>query len=173
MIGSYFQNNAVTVDTQNMRLILNLSAMNIMMADDETTSFIKTHAGSVYVPLKKIDNTICFSLNVMQQFFHTSYNISGSSIRLKASDETVSSAKVGSTPITAVSSLFAETKNTVTLPAGEQIFIEEETANYYKISDFDGNIYYYRKERHHNGKCNACQCRFLCTAQDKVQAAGQ
>ncbi len=146
MIGSYFQNNAVTVDTQNMRLILNLSAMNIMMADDETTSFIKAHAGSVYVPLKKIDNTICFSLNVMQQFFHTSYNISGSSIRLKASDETVSSAKVGSTPITAVSSLFAETKNTVTLPAGEQIFIEEETANYYKISDFDGNIYYTEKK---------------------------
>ena len=146
MIGSYLNNSAVAVDTAGKKLTLDLSRMNIMMADSETTALIKNYAGTVYVPLKEINDTLCFSLNTMEQFFNTSYNFSDGSIKLKAYDQSAKIAKVGNNAVSAFPSLFAETEDTITLAAGEQVFVNGETDNFYKISDFDGNVYYTEKQ---------------------------
>lgn len=145
MIGSYFNNSAVTVDTANKRLNLDTSLMNIMMADSETTALVKNYAGVVYVPLKEINDTLCFSINTMEQFFNTSCNFSDGSIKLKAYDRSEKIAKVGKNAVKASPSLFSESENSITLAAGEQVFVGGETTNYYKISDFDNNVYYVSK----------------------------
>ena len=46
--------SGITIDTANMKINIDLTRQNIIMADDATTNFVKKYAGTVYVPLKKI-----------------------------------------------------------------------------------------------------------------------
>lgn len=146
MIGKYFSNAAVSYDADKMELYLDTANMNILMADDEVTSLIKNYCGIAYIPLKKINNTICFSMNVMEPFFHTSFAVSDNTIKLRSYDGTVKVARVGNKNITAAPSLFSEADKEITIAANERIFIEGESDNFYKISDYDGNMYYVSKK---------------------------
>lgn len=149
MIGDYFDNDAITkIDKSAMKLYINLSAADIIMADDETTAFVKNNAGTVYIPLKSLNGNICFSMNVMEQFFHTGYTVSGNTIKLKPYDGSLKVARIGSKDIDAAVSLFSEgdtSATTISFKSGERIFIEGETSSYYKFSDFDGNTCYASK----------------------------
>ena len=146
MIGTFLRNEAITVDSANMRLSFDPGALKMMMADDETTAFVQKYAGTVYIPLKKINDTVCFSLTATEQLYHTTSSISGSRIRLKAYDGTAVVARVGESSVRAVSSLFSDSQETITLSPGQRIFIEGETDHYYKFADFDGNAYYTLKQ---------------------------
>jgi len=96
IIGSYASNPGIIVDTANQRLNINLAVQNIMMADEQTTNFIKTYAGTVYIPLIKIDDNLYFPLNTTQQFFKISYNVSGNEINLRAYSGKVSNIDLAS-----------------------------------------------------------------------------
>ena len=49
-----------------------------MMADDATTNFVKTYAGTVYIPLKEIESKLYVPLNTMEQFLKLSYTVNQS-----------------------------------------------------------------------------------------------
>lgn len=178
MIGEYFENNCISdIDTKEMKLYIDLSRANILMADDETTAFVKNNAGIVYIPLKSLNGEICFSMNVMQQFFHTGYSVSGDDIKLKSIDGSVQIARIGSEHADAACSLFSSgnTKSdTVTYNSGDMVFIEGETANYYKISDFNDNIGYILKSDVIVEDIDLSSIDFYAPRQTKFkQAAGQ
>ncbi|MBE6030494.1 MAG: hypothetical protein E7225_02710 [Clostridiales bacterium] len=148
MIGDYFDNDCITkIDKKAMKLYMDLTNANILMADDATTQFIKNNAGIVYIPLKQLNGNVCFSMNVMQQFFHTGYSVSGDDIKLKPIDGSVEIARIGSEYADAAVSLFStgEEDGKLTYTSGDMVFIEGETANYYKVSDFDDNTSYILK----------------------------
>lgn len=149
MIGKYFNNDCITsIDTKNMKLSIDLSRANIIMADDEVTSFVKNNAGIINIPLKSLNGNICFSMNVMEQFFHIGYSVSGTDIKLKPIDGSVKIARIGKSKTTAAASLFnngSSSSSAYSYSYGDMVFIEGTTTNYYKISDFDGNIGYILK----------------------------
>lgn len=146
MIGTYAENPGISVDLDNKRLIINLSAQNIMMADDATTDFVKAYAGNVYIPLRKIEKNLYFPLNTTDQFFKLSYTVSGNAIKMRAYSGTDKIAKINQSNVQAVSSLLDGEGETVTLSLNDTVFLSGETDNYYKISSEDGSTVYVMKD---------------------------
>lgn len=146
LIGTYAKNPGVTVDQANMRLAIDLSAQNILMADEATTNFVKTYAGTVYIPLRKIDEELYFPLNTTEQFFKLSYTVSGDVIKMRAYSGTDKIAKINRGNVQAVSSLLEGEGKTVNLNQNETVFITGETDNYYKITAEDGSTVYVMKD---------------------------
>ncbi|MCL1983609.1 MAG: glycosyl hydrolase family 18 protein [Clostridiales bacterium] len=82
VLDQFPENPGVTIDAANLRLNIDMGTQNIAMADEVVTDFVKTHAGTVYIPLQKIEDTIFVPLNTVYQFFRLSYSFSGNSIYL-------------------------------------------------------------------------------------------
>ena len=146
MIGNYAKNPGITVDQANKKLIINLSAQNIMMADDATTNFIKTYAGNVYIPLREIEKELYFPLNTTDQFFKLSYTVTGDTIKMRVYSGNDKIAKINQSNVQAVSSLLDGKGETVNLNLNDTVFISGETDNYYKISADDGSTVYVMKD---------------------------
>ncbi|MBR0599996.1 glycosyl hydrolase family 18 protein [Sinanaerobacter chloroacetimidivorans] len=142
LIGTYAKNPGITVDQAGQKLVINLSAQNIMMADDTTTNFVKTYAGNVYIPLRKIQDALYFPLNTTEQFFKLSYSISGKTIRMRAYSGSDKIARVNQSNVKAVTSLVNGGGNSIDLANHETVYITGETDNYYKITtENDVNAY--------------------------------
>ncbi|HYE69287.1 MAG TPA: glycosyl hydrolase family 18 protein [Anaerovoracaceae bacterium] len=146
MIGNYAKNPGITVDQTNKRLIINMSAQNIMMADDATTNFVKTYAGNVYIPLREIEKELYFPLNTTDQFFKLSYTVTYDTIKMRVYSGTDKIAKINQSNVQAVSSLLDGKGETVNLNLNDNVFISGETDNYHKISADDGSTVYVMKD---------------------------
>ncbi len=146
MIGTYADNPGVTVDLKNKKLVIDLAAQNIMMADDATTNFVKTYAGDVYIPLCEIGEDLYFPLNTTEQLFKLSYTVAGNAIKMRAYSGTDRIAEINRNGVRAVSSLFDGDGETVEFDSGETVFITGETDNYYKIAAEDGSTIYIIKD---------------------------
>ncbi len=148
MIGSsYCNNSGITVDSSKKRIIIDISKENIMLADDTVTSFVKSNAGTVYIPFSTVDGHFVFSLNLMEQFFKLSYRVSGNTINLAPYSATAKVATVTASTATAVPSGSSGSldASAITLSAGERIWIEGSTSHYYTFKYNDGNLYYVLK----------------------------
>ena len=146
MIGTYAKNTGISVDLSNQQLIINLSTQNIMMADEATTNFVKTYAGNVYIPLRKIQDNYYFPLNSTEQFFKLSYTASDSTIKMRAYSGTDKIAKINRNHTQALSSLISGSGRQYDLALNETVYITGETDNYYKISDENGDTAYVLKD---------------------------
>lgn len=146
LIGTYANNPGISVDQTNNRLIINLSAQNILMADDATTNFVKTYAGNVYIPLRKIEDNFYFPLNTTEQFFKLSYSVGDGVIRMRAYSGTDKIAKINQSNAKAVSSLFNGDGKQIDLNLNDTVFITGETDNYYKIAAENGDTAYVLKD---------------------------
>jgi len=116
------------------------------MGDDATTNFVKTYAGSVYIPLREIEENLYFPLNTTEQFFKLSFTVSGDVIKMRAYSGTDKIAKINQGNVQAVSSLLEGGGDTVNLSLNDTVFITGETDNYYKISAEDGSTVYVMKD---------------------------
>jgi spore germination protein YaaH len=137
MIGSYANNSGITVDSTNMKLNINLSSQNILLGDDQITNFVKANAGTVYIPLRKIEDTICFPLNTTEQFFKLGYSVAGSRIKLREYSGTDKIAKVNVSSAEAVTSLLTGSGEKIQLDYNETVRVLAETGNFYKIETND------------------------------------
>lgn len=146
LIGTYAKNPYIEVDQGNSRLVIDLSQQNLMMADEATSNFVKTYAGKVYIPLKKIDNELYFPLNTTEQFFKLSHTLSGKAIKMRAYAGSDKIAKVNQAGAQAVTSLLDGNAETLSLALNETLWISGETDNYYKISISDEQSAYILKD---------------------------
>lgn len=146
VIGTYANNPGIRLDTINKNLVIDLTAQNIMMADDATTNFVKAYAGNVYIPLREIEKELYFPLNTTEQFFKLNYTVADGVIKMRAYSGTDKMAKINQSNVQAVSSLVDGEGGTVNLNLGDTVFITGETDNYYKISAEDGSTVYVMKD---------------------------
>lgn len=142
IIGTYFNNSGVTFDTAGKQLLIDVSQERLMLADDTITSFVKQNAGTITIPLKTLNNNLCFSANVMSQFFKIDYSVSGKKIKLRALTGKETIARVSGENVIAVPSLDSEATGRITLTNGQRVYIEGTTDNYSIIRDYDDNTYY-------------------------------
>ena len=128
----------LTFDEKAKKLLIDLSTLNIMMADDQTTDFIKKYGGTVYIPLKTFDDVLCVPMDAAEQFLKLSASISNGTIRIHRYSGSDRIAKINENNIQMVSSLHSQSKqSSVPLSKGEMVSILGETDNYYKIETRD------------------------------------
>lgn len=131
---AYGDTSRLIIDASAGKIRIDLSKQNIVMADEDTTDFIKTYGGEVYIPMKKIDGCLYVPLNSTEQFLKLSSSIQGDSIRLFRYSGTERTAKVCKDSTIGICHL-ASPASEISFPLlrGETVFIKGETDNYYKI----------------------------------------
>ncbi|MDD2217431.1 MAG: glycosyl hydrolase family 18 protein [Eubacteriales bacterium] len=157
VISKYSSNNGVAVNASAKKLSIDISSQNIIMADDKVTSFVKSNAGKIYIPLTEVDDNLYFPINVMEQFLKLSYSLSDNKIKLfsYSGADKIASIHIDAMIISSLSHLSDSSKDTssessshetaFTLKSGERIFIKGQTDNYYKIEDIEGRLGYVMK----------------------------
>ncbi len=144
LIGTYAVNGGVTVDKSNLRLIVDVAQERIRVGDDKTSEFISAYAGSIYIPLRNIDGTLCFPLNVTDQLFKLGYSVSNGVISLHRYSGTDRVSRVNY-DTNAAMSLLTGGSGYVSLSAGDQVYITGETQNYYRVDTIDSESCYVMK----------------------------
>ncbi|NLY71000.1 MAG: hypothetical protein GX076_04885 [Clostridiales bacterium] len=136
----------LSIDYKNKRINIDLSKLNIMMADDVTTNFAKSHAGIAYTPLKEIEGKLYAPLNILEQFLKLSYTVNSSSIKLYSYKGTEQIARINSDEVRIARTLQSNNRQAhFPTTKGEMVFIESETRNYYRVKSQDGVTGYVMK----------------------------
>ncbi|MFA7660701.1 MAG: hypothetical protein WCX60_05845, partial [Anaerovoracaceae bacterium] len=134
VVKSLGNTDKLTFDEMGKKLLIDLSKQNIMMADAQTTDFIKKYGGTVHVPLKIFDNVLCVPMDAAEQFLKLSSSISNGTIRIHPYSETDKIAKINENDIRLVTHLHSQGKQaSFPLSKGEIVSILSETDNYFKI----------------------------------------
>ncbi len=124
----------LTFDGTGKKLLIDLSKQNIMMADSQTTDFVKKYGGIVYIPLKTFDDVLCVPMDAAEQFLKLSSSVSNGTIRIHRYSGTDKVAKINGNNIDLVTNLHSQGKQaSFPLNRGEMVSILGETDNYYKI----------------------------------------
>ncbi len=133
-------------DEAGKKLLIDLSKQNIRMADKETTDFVKKYGGTVYIPLKTFDGTLCVPMDVSGQFMKLNAYISNGTIRINRNLATDKMARVIENDAKLVPGLSATGKQTsFTLKKGDLVSILGETDNYYRVETQDAQTGYVMK----------------------------
>lgn len=146
LIGSSLNNDAITVDTTNRTLRIDLSRLNLVMADESTAAFIRTYGGTATIPLRTIGGTLCFPLNDTEQLFHVTASVSGSTIRIRSFSSTAKVAKVSKPQLIATPTLSNEAQTPFTLSQGDAVYVLGTADHYYLVETIDGTPAYIKKE---------------------------
>ncbi|MBN7772158.1 glycosyl hydrolase family 18 protein [Clostridium aminobutyricum] len=173
MIGNYAKNSGISVDSANKKLNINLSSEKILLGDDQITNFVKSNAGTVYIPLRDIEGSLYFPLNTTEQFFKLSYSISGSKIKLKEYSGTDKVAKVNTSSADAVTSLLNGSGEKVQLDYDETVMILGETGNFYKIATNDVDEAYTYKNNITISQIDLASYDFYAPKKDKFKQGSQ
>jgi hypothetical protein len=88
------ETDKLVFDEAGKKMLIDLSRHNIRMADKETTDFVKKYGGTVYIPLKTFDGTLCVPIDVSGQFMKLHAYISDGTIRINRADSTDKAARV-------------------------------------------------------------------------------
>ena len=83
VVKRYGDMSKLDFDETGKKLLIDLSKQNLMMADDQTTDFIKRYGGIVYIPLKELDGKLCIPMDVTEQFLKLSTVVTGDTIQMR------------------------------------------------------------------------------------------
>ncbi|MGI6765205.1 MAG: glycosyl hydrolase family 18 protein [Anaerovoracaceae bacterium] len=128
------ETDKLVFDEAGKKMLIDLSRHNIRMADKETTDFVKKYGGTVYIPLKTFDGTLCVPIDVSGQFMKLHAYISDGTIRINRADSTDKAARVTERDTKLVPNLSSKVKqDPIKLNSGDIVYILGETDNYYRI----------------------------------------
>lgn len=136
---------AYTVDlkhVQGARLSIDLSKLNIYIGDGETTKFIKRHAGTVHIPLRRIDSAYYVPLNTATQFTGLAYTVRNSALFMTSLSDESQVGRIASSSAAGVTSLVGGNGEPIYLTKGDIIIVRRETPTYYHIETLSGDIAY-------------------------------
>lgn len=148
-VERYGDTSHIFIDKTAKKICIDLSKLNIIMADDATTNFVKTYGETVYIPLKIIEDQLYVPLNTMEQFIKLSYSLTSNGIKLFNYSGSEKIAKVNKDHTEVIPSLSVSETPAVpfALSKGEIVFIKGETDNYFKIATQEGFLGYVMKSQ--------------------------
>jgi spore germination protein YaaH len=146
ILSSYFSNNAVKVDIDDHRLIIDTKLMKIFIGNTSTSEFIKNNAGEIYIPLKSFDGNYYFPLNTMSQIFKLRYNVLGGAIYIGGkSNQSEKWAIINKDNTRVDASVSSTVSSPIYLNKNDNIIVLSETKNLYKIRLMDNREAYVDK----------------------------
>ena len=145
VLSQYGDSSSFSADYKEKKVNIVLRDLNIYMGDAETTEFIKQYGGTVYIPIKTINNTACVALDTICQFAKLGYSVQGNTIYLaNCTSEGNMGRLTDNLPLTATSLKEGSGEN-ISLTKGDVVFIRSETPSYYKIETLSGEVAYAMK----------------------------
>ena len=145
ILSKYGNTAAFSIDSTEKQINISLKNLNIYVGDSSTTEYIKTYAGTVYIPLKEIDDVLYAPINTLCQFAKLGYSTDETTIYLADFSSAGHMGRVAAESAMAAGSLADGSGENVLLAKGEVVFIRDETASYYKVETLRGELAYTMK----------------------------
>ena len=136
-------------DPKNARLNLELKNLNLYIGDGVTTQFIQNNAGTVYIPLKNIDDALYAPLNTTAQFAGLGYSLYQDTLYLAGLDSETWAGRIFQNGTQAVASLMESDGQSVELAKDDIMLIRRETSTYYQVESLAGESLYIMKDDLH------------------------
>ncbi len=141
----YADLTAMTLDRDEKKVMIDLSLIDFYVADSETTEFIKQNAGTVYVVMKSLDDTLYVPLNVLAQFGKLAYSISKGKLYIMPYASVDNLCRICA-DTQGASSLSAGSGQNVDLFSGQVCFLEKEMAAFDVVTTVSGESVYVMKD---------------------------
>lgn len=146
VVQTYGDLSKVAVDTEGKRLSIDLSRIALQMADDATTSFVRTYGGTVYIPFRTIDGVLYCPMDTTASFVKLGASVTNDAIRLHPYAGTDKLARITGNDAVLVPALSDNRRGqSVNLVRGETVTLLGETDTYYKVAAGDGTEGYVLK----------------------------
>ena len=143
-IRNYGDTTGITFDTSANKAYFNSSDMDMFFGDAETTNFIKSNAGRVYLPIKYFKSAYHISLGSISQLCKLQYEFRDGAVYLYPY-KSISTLLVSTSGSSAVSMNKHAIGSVITMPYGNKVTIVSETTSLYRVRDLQGNEYYVSK----------------------------
>ena len=143
-IRTYGDTTGITFDTSAGKAYFNSSDMDMFFGDAETTDFIKSNAGKVYIPIKSFKSNNHISLGSISQLCKIHYEYKDGAVYLYPY-KSLSRLLVSSAGSQAVSMNGHAIGSTLSMPFGNKVTIVSETTSLYRVRDLEGQEYYVSK----------------------------
>ena len=140
-LKEYGDCSSFTINESAKRIYFDLKNMNIHIADDETTSFIKEYAGTCYIYVKVIDNKNYVALNAITQFAKLGYEFDGNTVYL-APYASAGNTAVVKDAVAAAESLINGNGRNLILNKGQIVFVDSKGSFSSAIRTVSGDICY-------------------------------
>lgn len=146
VVETYGDLSKVEVDAAGKRLVIDLSRIALQMADDATTTFVRTFGGTVHIPFRTIDGVLYCPMDTMGSFVKLAASASADSVRLHPFTGTETLARITGSDTVLVPALSDSRRGQkINLAKGETVTLLGETGTYYKIAAGDGTEGYVLK----------------------------
>ena len=146
VVETYGDLSKVEVDAAGKRLAIDLSRIALQMADDATTTFVRTFGGTVHIPFRTIDGVLYCPMDTMGSFVKLAASASADSVRLHPYTGTETLARITGSDTVLVPALSGSRRGQkINLAKGETVTLLGETGTYYKIAAGDGTEGYVLK----------------------------
>ena len=142
VISQYGDSSSFSADYKEKKVNITLKDLNIYMGDPETTKFIQNYGGTVYIPIKTINDTACVALDTICQFAKLGYTVQGNTIYLANCTSEGNMGRLTDDIPSTASSLKEGSGKNISLLKGDVVFIRAETPSYYKIETLTGEVAY-------------------------------
>ncbi len=146
MVGKYINNPGITVDEENKQMLMELSKVSLMLEDLEVTDFIKQNMEQATIPLKNIKDEFYLPLDVLQSFFHVTYNIKGNRVYIEKAEDVETVGRINKESLKVKPSVSDARSEDLILGSNDILRIISETENYYKVRTKDGISCFVKKK---------------------------
>ncbi len=133
----------LNIDRENRRVSFDLSKLELFIADDVASEYIKKYGGEAYIPMRGIDYRLHVPLNAIAQLAHLEYSMDEYAVYMISTDA-ADSIILGENVKAAASLLYGSGEN-LKLRAGSCLKLIGETASFDIMSAPDGEIFYLMK----------------------------
>ncbi|MBQ1891336.1 MAG: hypothetical protein II164_03210, partial [Firmicutes bacterium] len=133
-----------TFNTEDLKAYFNAADLDMFFADTETTNFIKSNAGKVYLPIKYFKGDYRISLGSVSQLCKLFYRYENGAVYLYPYKD-IARILVAHKNAPALGMNGGKIGSSVKLANGTMVTIVSESTSFYKVKDFSGSEYYVSK----------------------------
>ena len=133
-----------TFNTEDLKAYFNAADLDMFFADTETTNFIKSNAGKVYLPIKYFKGDYRISLGSVSQLCKLFYRYENGAVFLYPYKD-IARILVAHKNAPALGMNGGKIGSSVKLANGTMVTIVSESTSFYKVKDFSGSEYYVSK----------------------------
>jgi len=142
-VKKYGDTSKISIDLSEMKLLIDVSSLNLDMGDEQLSAYVKKNAGQCYIQIKSFESGNWVSIEPIAQILGLSASYEDGVISLSSLSNAENLAVI-SDAASQSASLSNETETS--LLSGETVYLKKETKSFWLVENSKGESFYVNKD---------------------------